>query len=726
MLRSRLGLCLAAILASLILAQAGSTKAGYAPASFAPSGVAAEGASEAAALFEFSHHPTGAAAEAVARHLLAAVPAEAFARRLAEQASLPGEVLPVLGGVLASAARPFADELATYLATAARARARQLARRGSWSAGDLASLLALMVIDPARFASEAAFHARVLAVLPGALGGEIPARLRAEALTGLNHLPGFGFADGERLAVAWGEARQDSASRRLDYATAGPGLLFSADDDPIAASVYSLPSSYFETGEVVSLLAAVHALAPRRELLVLTDLPLARRLAPRVSSLRVDLLDTWGRSYSPWPRDPFSFTHLASGALVVLVRPNVQRSREEDLHLGPALVDALPAALDRAWGAGEAGVRWTESPVPFHNGQVLLTHDTAWISLHTLEPRVLALLGLDRVPVESFASTGGIARYVAAARRAAAELEHLYRRPVRFVHPLPEAAAADADGAAPAPLAGAASPPARAAMPAAAATPATPAAPSDAALMQRIGGGAGYDLDSLLTLLPEESGPGASSSRAHVPVALVASLAAGKRLLAASSGDDFAALRRGYGLAPAPEALRATLSAAQESPRAAGLESFLDLVAEHLAGQGFQVRRLPLLAIPTTLLAGENKDAGYPEFLLTWNNVVLEARPGKPLRAEGFAALLPRGDAEARRLFSQAGCHLDLLPPLVFSTIRNGGYRCASNQVRQAARPRHGDRRAPTGDHLTILSYSACVPIHIQQMPSSTSVPRAR
>jgi hypothetical protein len=123
----------------------------------------------------------------------------------------------------------------------------------------------------------------------------------------------------------------------------------------------------------------------------------------------------------------------------------VQPGREEDQHLGAALIDTLPAALDRTWGRGNGGVRWTVAPAPFHNGQVLITRGAAWITLHTLEPRILALLGRARVPVESFGAPAGIGRYLAAARRAEAELETLYGRPVRFVHPLPAAGGTGAE-----------------------------------------------------------------------------------------------------------------------------------------------------------------------------------------------------------------------------------------------------------------------------------------
>src|SRR5260370_27565286 len=124
------------------------------------------------------------------------------------------------------------------------------------------------------------------------------------------------------------------------------------------------------------------------------------------------------------------------GGVVVLVDPNLQPGREEDRHRGAELVRRLPPELDRAWGK----VRWQVAPVPFHNGQVLLAGGAAWISLHTLELRTLALLGLDRVPVASFDTAAGIERYFAAAGRAADELARLLGRPVRFVHPLPRPA----------------------------------------------------------------------------------------------------------------------------------------------------------------------------------------------------------------------------------------------------------------------------------------------
>jgi hypothetical protein len=564
-------------------------------------------------------------------------------RRLTRSELLVLVVFVVLGAALSLAAASDPEEA---LVAAARARGRDLAAHGAWSEGDVRALLALQLVDPVRFAGDGKFRARVLALLPRMLDAAVPPALRDDLLLALNQVPGIDFAASEAVESAWGAVPRRSADRE----TALPaGVRFDDEAErPLAASIYSLPSSFFGASEADAFLSAVRAAAPRRTLLVLTDLPLRRDLAERARALDVRLLETYGRSYTPWPRDPFTFVRRTDGGLLVLMRPNVQPGREEDANLGRELIQNLPDDLDRAWKR----VTWATSPVPFHNGQILPVRDAIWISLHTLEPRILAILGIDRVPVETFGTAEGIDRYVAAARRAAAELAELWGRPARFVHPLPEPGA---------PLA------------------------ERVALMRRLGGGAGYDLDSLLTLLP----PAPGGDKNEKPAALVADLAAGRRLLAHLPAAEWSALRSGYGLALDGDALAAVLGAAQETPRARGLAGFLDLTAEHLAATGFTVRRLPLVRVPYTLL----RDAsGLPQplapdagFLITWNNVVAETRDGA-LRAEGFSSLLPAGDQEAREAFGAAGAHLDLFPPLVRSIILNGGYRCASNHVRSTRR----------------------------------------
>ena len=89
--------------------------------------------------------------------------------------------------------------------------------------------------------------------------------------------------------------------------------------------------------------------------------------------------------------------------------------------------------------------------------------------------------------------------------------------------------------------------------------------------------------------------------------------------------------------------------------------------------------RVPLFLAPAGLLSHPTPD---PEFLVTWNNVVVETA-GSVRRAEGFSNALSGGDEQARQIFAKAGYHLDLLPPIVESIVRNGGYRCASNHLRR-------------------------------------------
>jgi hypothetical protein len=261
-----------------------------------------------------------------------------------------------------------------------------------------------------------------------------------------------------------------------------------------------------------------------------------------------------------------------------------------------------------------------------------------WLSLHSVEPRALALLGLDRVPVESFAEAAGFARYGAAVRRAGAELAALLGRRVEFVHPLP---ADERDASAP-------------------------------LVARQLGGGAGVDLDTYLTLLPRGEG---------LPLALVGEPRFGTRLLETAAAGELTVLSKTYELALEGDDLRRALLDAQAEPRGEGLEAYLDLVARHLERRGLVVRRLPLLRIPTALLA-DRRGVSHREFLLGWNNVVLETG-AEGIRAEGFASGLAAGDAAARRVFTEAGTELSLLPPLVHSVVLNGGYRCASNHLRR-------------------------------------------
>lgn len=570
---------------------------------------------------------------------------EALELRLAEHPALRAETLAPLAAGLAGSDDGRREAAARELSALARARGLRLTRRGGpWTAEDARGLAELLLVDPGRFVSDPAFRARVTALLPRSLAPGTAPELRDRVLVDLNDgVGGLSFAESEAVEVAWGAAPRASASREM---AVRPGGLTFPDDlaDPIRASIYSLPSSLVDPESARRLLAAVHALDPERTLVALTDLPTTRSLAPAAAELGLTLVETYGRAYSPWPRDPFSAAIRPDGGLALVERPYRQRGREEDAFMARELVQGLPDALDRRWGEP----RWGEAPIPFHNGHVLMAGGAAWVSLHSLELQILRDLGLERVPVQTFSTAAGIDRYLAGARRAMDEMAAFYGKPVRLVHPLP------ASG----PVA------------------------ERSELMGRIGGGAGFDLDSFVTLLPGEDG--------HLR-ALVGDLGTGRRLLEDLDADGWRTLRTAYGLEPEGKELSSRLLAYQAATRATRFQGFLDLVAEHLARSGLVVGRLPLLLVPVALLP-DPADHPYADFVLGWNNVVVETRGGEP-RAEGFASLLPAGDRAARQAFAAAGVHLDLLPPLVASVERNGGYRCASNQVRMP--PRREAARAP-------------------------------
>jgi hypothetical protein len=335
----------------------------------------------------------------------------------------------------------------------------------------------------------------------------------------------------------------------------------------------------------------------------------------------VDFVDNFNRPLTPWPRDPFSIAREANGNVVFINRPNQQRNREEDATMVRVLVNTLPKAVDDRWKP-----RWTTGATSFHNGQILLTPKAVWISMHSVEFRALELLGIDHVPVEQFGSADGIARYTDAVQRAATELSKLYDRPVRFVHELPH----------------------------------TPQQ------IDALGGGAGFDLDSIVTLLPHADGS---------TDALVGDVSLGTKLAAAASANDWQELEKMYSLSAQS---RDAMLHFQNEPSSIGLQHFVDRCANDLKARGINVRRLPLLMIPTALLRDDDRPE-TPYFLVTANNVVLERN-----RAEGFASGLRAVDSAARSAFKSAGYELTLFPPLPRSVVLNGGYRCAANEVRVA------------------------------------------
>jgi hypothetical protein len=551
---------------------------------------------------------------------VASAPAEEFAVALLEQGppSLlesqlhedPAKLAPALkalGDALMTEDPELRARLEAFLPGIAQAYAKRIGTTFNRDT-HLGVLTALQFIDPMRYLQDPEFRERINPFLDRTLTPQTERAIREASLREMNEVLQVDFDTAERVAKAWKLATRETATMR---AASSSGLKMPDDlAGPIEASIYSLNSSFFREEDARAFLAAVHAAAPNRQLVLLSDLPL--------SGKNVTVVETFSRPYTPWPRDPFVVARAGTSVMFVN-RPNIQPDREDDANLVRGLLQNLPQSLVTAWQP-----RWTTAPTSFHNGHVLLTPDAVWISLHTVEIRALEILGLTRVPVQTFTTSAGVAAYQKAVKQAGDELGKLFQRPVRFVHPLE-----------PKPD-----------------------------LMRSIAGGGGYDLDSLVTILPGARGA----------TALVADLTLGATL---ASRADWRAAHRAYGFRGDPSLLGKTMTAAQATPRAKSLDLFLDTVASSLAKQGLRVQRVALLTVPASLITeGVAKD-----FLLTWNNVVLERR-GAQYRAEGFASLLPEGDDAARSLFQKAGYELTLYPPLVRSVQLSGGYRCASNHVR--------------------------------------------
>jgi hypothetical protein len=563
--------------------------------------------------------------------------AAAFESALAADPESAPELLRGVGETLVTRADR-RDQIAAFVAAAFRRHLERLAAEGParWRADEPRLLLALAFFDPARYAGDAVFRDLVASTGFVARLRAVPAPLRDAVVEELGAEPTAEFDLVERIAVDVGAAPRSSRERELP-ASSAIGRCAEREADPIEASFFVLESEMFHRAEVTRFLEAVVALDPDRTVVVVADGSMRQAIAAEPALARVRFVASLGRKYSPWPRDPFLFCRRADGGLALAARSYRQPGREADADLARTLVQGLPEELDRAWG----GVRWSRAPIPFHNGQVLFADGAAWLSIHSVELLDLQRLGLERVPVAEFRTAAGVARYMDVTRSSADELGRFYGATPRFVHPL------EPEG--------------------------TPAEPT--ALMRALGGGAGFDLDSLLTVLPNGSGA--------APTALVADVALGRRLVESASAADLEPLREAYGFLPTAPALRESLAQAQQSERARRLDAFLDLVASHLARNGLRVARLPLLLVPNELVRDGDR-ATLPDFLLTWNNVVLERRRGA-LRAEGFRSGFPLGDASATASFARAGSELRLLPLLPRSVVLNGGYRCASNHLRAKA-----------------------------------------
>lgn len=518
-----------------------------------------------------------------------------------------------------------------YLVEAARARARRLTALGSWSEEQGEALLRLQLVDADRFAGDLAFRARVLDFLPRAFDPAASPALRDQLLYSINSIPGVDYEATESIEWGWAAVPRRSVPRAVPYRA---GALQFPDDvtGRIAASIYSFPGPFLDPGAVTQLITRTRASRPERELIALVDLPMRTAIATPAAAAAWTLIETHGRALSPWPRDPFSVLRRPDGGLALLVRPNSQRQRAGDNEMALELIQGLPPRLDEAWRQPV----WTRSPLRFHNGHVLQMPDSAWISIHSIGARVLEMLGLTWAPAEG-APQDEWTRYREAALSASQELAALYGRPVKFVHDLPERLA-----------------------------PGTLAA---------LAGGGGFDLDSLVTMLAQPDG---------TLRALVGDVRLGEQLLSEAPDEEIARFAATYGLAPAePAEQRRRLLAAQQTPRAIGLMRFLDAAAAHMQRGLAGVERVPLWLVAVASLADADH-LQHADFLITWNNVVLETIDGAG-RAEGFASGLASGDRLAAAAFARAGYTIDYLPVLAESVILNGGYRCASQHIRESA-----------------------------------------
>lgn len=537
---------------------------------------------------------------------MASLPADDLDTIAAGDPSLVPKIFRNLGTALLSRDAALQNAVKAYATSLAQTHAAHM--RSTFSQDDLQTLIAFQVLDPLRYANDEEFRRAIDSILPRSLMPSLPEALRRAAVNELDRVAPISFETSEALAMSAGLLARSSAQQ---FSSATTARIVTTGSEKIEASIYSITSRFVKPDEAKRFLSAVRVAAPLRRIIVMGDDTMRSALSKEIA-LHIDFIDNLNRPLTPWPRDPFSVGRTANGSVVFINRPNQQRNREEDATMVRVLIDGLPKPLEERWKA-----RWTTGATSFHNGQVLLTPKAAWISIHSVEFRAVELLGLERIPVEQFGSAQGVARYVGAVQRAASELSQLYGRPVRFIHQLPRT-------------------------------------PDE---IEELGGGAGFDLDSIVTLLPH--GDGSTE-------ALVGDLSLGRKLAAAAPAGERQELKKTYGLNSA---------SLIDDASAARLQRFLDRCADDLAANGMRVRRLPLLMIASPP-AG---DAETPYFLVTWNNVVLEHD-----RAEGFASGLASGDRAAKTAFKAAGYELLLFPTLPRSVILNGGYRCASNEVRAA------------------------------------------
>jgi hypothetical protein len=516
-----------------------------------------------------------------------------------------------------------------HAAAVLRLRGERLhAQDPGWPDAQIDTYLAILLIDPRRFLSDSDFRINAVPAVAAGLAYEVPLEVRVRLLT---QLRAFDFGLIERIEVAWGIAARSSRRREVIFEAVD---LTYGSRKPIRASIYSLPSGYFRFEEAAAFLRSVHTIAPQRDIVVLSNQPLLGELRGLAGQMPLHLIDTLGRAYSPWPRDPFVVAQSARGPVTLVVRPNLQAQRELDVFMAREVVQNLPEELDQEWQR----VQWTFAPVPFHGGHMLTTPEATWVSVHTLMPRIKELIGMrGPLDLQEVRRPHRQAQFLQALATAAGEFEAIFGRPVELVHAMPEddsTAAVDAFGVV-------------------------------------LGGGDARDLDSILTLVSQ---PGGGTA------ALVGDLTLGRRLLQDAPADDVGRLRALYHVIPEGNTLKQQLGDAQTTPVNRQFNAYLDAISDHLRRRGIDVHRVPLLHVPQELIPDPMRYTRV-SFMISWNNVVLEEAGGE-VHAEGFASGLESTDAAVQRIYAEAGVKLRYASPLALSIMRDGGYRCASNHVR--------------------------------------------
>ena len=599
----------------------------------------------------FSHLPAEDVAFSV-ESLIAGSPAE-FEQRLRSDPNFAQRVVPELSQALTKQSSD-KNRLLLFLASASKARTLRISRqKGPWGDSEINEILTLAFVDPNRFfGHDPVFQALILSHLPTAIDGKAPDTLRRRLLNTLSQIPAIGFDQLETIALGWDLANRPSSERELPFQDLGP---LSCPDgvSPLQALLFSFPSSMFDTDDCIALLDSVHQSSPSVTLAVISDYTAndgasAERFRAKARALGAHLIAPLGPSPSPWLRDPIFVGRDSNQQLVLINRAGSQQGREQDQNIPRQLIQGAPSEFESLTGP----LFWSQAPFHFHGGHLLFTPESPWISVHSIETQILQRLDLQSIDVQKLIDTSGWKSFSEAANASAEELGKLGGHRVQWVHPWPS----------------------------------PPAGMEHSDFVRCLGGGNDIDLDTLLTILP--GGPS--------DTAILGDLESGAALLGTVSDEELAEFSRRFQIRVPTRDLRDALTRWKGSPRVTGLSAFLELVATHLRAKGLRVRRTPLLMMPTPLIANHPKFAAeqpHAHFPIGFSNVVLDSQPApnEPaefrLRAHSFESCLPTFDEEARRIFTEAGCELMLHPALVESIISEGGFRCATQEIRKPLNP---------------------------------------